>query len=702
MKISRRTFVILLILLISFLLILTFTLIVGMLSMLTSTELTFSTSNTEFTEWHLPDGAKARLGKGIINDIEFTPDGTRFYVATTIGVWEYDAKTGKELSLSKGERENILHIVFSTDGQELIGINRDNYMTNVKQWNTRNWDLISSIQDIGRINENGKRKYISTSDFSKKGLRFGCIGSSRENEINLWTITDEIHPPRHSNIKLNPNSKIGRAITISSDGRYIATTMLEKDSNSIFIWNADTGEHLDTLVGNKGRIVDLAFSPDGTILASGDIDEIVTLWDLKADVSNQIYKGTFSTSFIFAFSPDSKLLAYGDGRGKVRIFKVNEKENGIAKLNGQAKFELRNRGHKNKVSSLAFSPDGKILISGSEDGTIRGADVVSGKFLFLIPGHTVKAAGVAELTEEGRLLSFHSMDRQLSRWDIGTGTQLSSIYLSAMSTETMSYDGKTLVVEEWLSFSKNKFKMWNIRKRKSQAVLKGHLYSTTANPDYVFSIDGKLLASTDFYDLEGNILLWDLGNSRRSFLQTILFRLKSIPLTHTLSGHTDRVNTIVFAPNGKMLASHGSDKKLCLWNVKTGKNIFTQPDVRVSGNALAFSNNSNVLASGSSNRIVLWDSTTGERINQTRTNENVNTLLFSQDSKILLSGTSRSGSIQLFDTATLQLRSTHSGHSDDVSSLILLADGRTLVSVSEDGTMLLWDWNKLLQMRSQQ
>ena len=690
MKISRSTFLILLILFITILAILSLTFIAGMLLNRASNELTFPSSNVEYTKWQLPDGAKTRFGKGAINDIKFSPDGTRFAVATTIGVWMYDAKTGNEISLLEGDRNNILHIAFSSDGNTLKGVNHNYGYVKVMHWNTTTGKHLSSIQDT----ENGKLLY--TSDFSENGMRLAGIKVRNYNEVDLWTIGDTTIPMTISSIRMESESKIEPVIALSSDGRYLATTMSEKDNNPIQVWNADTGELLNILNENSHRIEHLAFSPDGTTLASGDSYHI-KLWDIQSNMSRVIYKSSYSSSWALAFSPNGKLIASGDDDGNVRICDANGEKQGLHSFLRQYQQKSSLKGHKNEVSALAFSPDNKILISGSEDGTIRGSDVISRNQLFVIPGHSMEMEGLVELTEENNLISLHGLERQLLRWDINTGHQLSGTYFSGKSPEALSHDGKTLLIKDWFTFSKNKFKLWSIPKRKIQAVLKGHNYESSAYPDFVFSPDGKRLASADFYDLNENILMWDIDNPRRSFFQTIFFRPKSINLTRTLSGHTDEVNSMVFSPNGKMLASSGYDKKLCLWNVQTGENIFTQPDHSVSSDALVFSPDNKILASGSYRTVVLWDTTTGLQINKTKAQDVVNILQFSPDNKILLSGTYTNGKIQLFDTQSLQLLSTHAGHANDISALLFLADGKTLVSASEDGTMLLWDWYKIAQ-----
>ena len=111
-----------------------------------STELIPPSSNTEYIRWQLPEGAKVRLGKGSINDIKFSPDGTRFAVATTIGVWMYDAQTGKEISLFKGDRQDIKGVAFSKDGRFLVGANSAG---GIPRWNATTGELHSIL-----VNEN--------------------------------------------------------------------------------------------------------------------------------------------------------------------------------------------------------------------------------------------------------------------------------------------------------------------------------------------------------------------------------------------------------------------------------------------------------------------------------------------------------------------------------------------------------------------
>lgn len=691
-RISRRLIVILLILLIFILAFLALSLFVGYFFNRDSRVITFPASNVDYSKWQLPEGAILRLGKGTINDIEFSPDGTQFAVATTIGVWLYDAKSGREISLLNGDRQDILDVAFYGDGKILLGVNR---RATIWQWNTASDVLLSSLQDIG------KRRHLYTSEFSKNGMRLAGVDIRQQNKVSLMTI-DLITGPRKTSIELDSEAKISPAIALSSDGRYLATAMSEEDNYSIQVWNTDTGELLNTFSESTSMIKDLAFSLDGTFLAIGNIDETIMLWDIASNISNVIYKGTYSSSLTLTFSPDGELLASGDDDGNVRILKVNDSKDGLARVMSQDIFKSGHRRHKDKVTALTFSPDGKILISGSEDGTIGGWDVTSRKQLFISPGHSVDITGLAEIRDENNLLSMHSLESQILRWDINSGKQLTGTYFFNKHPKALSPDGMTLVIEEWFPFIDDNYLIWNIPNRRKQSSLKGHDYNLSSYPQFVFSSDGSILASTDYMNEIGDILVWNTENAKRSFLQTVFFRPKSVNLTHTLSGHIDKVNAMVFSPNGKMLASSGYDKRLCLWNIQTGENIFTKSGNSVSGDALVFSRDSKILASGRYTRVVLWDTKTGEQINSTKADGAVNILAFSPDNKILLSGIFTNGNIQLFDAQSLESLSTHKGHTADVIKLLFLSDVNSLVSASEDGTMLLWDWEKISQTENSQ
>ena len=171
------------------------------------------------SRWPLPENAKARIGKGWITEIQYSPDNTRLAVASTIGVWMYDARSGEELSLLTGHTRIIRSISFSPDGQTLASGSEDNTI--------RLWDAVTG---------NHKTTLI--------GHTKGVV-----------------------------------SVSFSPDGRTLASGSWD---NTIRLWDAVTGNHKTTLTGHRGLVFSVAFSPDGQTLASGGYDGTMILWDITS------------------------------------------------------------------------------------------------------------------------------------------------------------------------------------------------------------------------------------------------------------------------------------------------------------------------------------------------------------------------------------------------------------------------------------
>ncbi|WP_084763412.1 NACHT and WD repeat domain-containing protein, partial [[Scytonema hofmanni] UTEX B 1581] len=260
-------------------------------------------------------------------------------------------------------------------------------------------------------------------------------------------------------------------------------------------------------------------------------------------------------------------------------------------LNAVYNVKERNRlqGHSELVISVAFSPDGKTLASGSADKTIKLWDVATGKISQTLTGHSKWVNSVA-FSPDGKTLASGSADKTIKLWDVATGklSQTLTGHSDGVYSVAFSPDGKTLA-----SGSGDKtIKLWDVATGKPSQTLTGHRDKVIS---VAFSPDGKTLASGSYDD---TIKLWDMATGKPS---------------QTLTGHRDKVNSVAFSPDGKTLASGSPDKTIKLWDVATGKLSQTLTGDSDEVSSVAFSPDGKTLASGSADKTIkLWDVATGK------------------------------------------------------------------------------------------
>ena len=668
-----------------------------------STELIPQPSSTEYTRWGLPEGAKARFGKGAINDIKFSPDGAQFAVATTIGVWMYDAKTGAEISLLPGDRHEFKGIAFSSDGNTLSGVNSDGIISR--------WDVGKGKQ-LPTFPQRETAGYLYTVDFSEDSTKLAIGILHRENhKVQVSNLVSGI-PPTITNIDVGEKEGLSPTIALAQDNRFIATSKEEKgDRYPIHVWNPDTGERLFTLQKDKQRYINtLVFSPDLKTLASCDWNTIF-LWDLDTKTVRTTFKTEWGLSAL-AFSPNSKLLACGDDYGVVNLWKVTDKQQGLAGKIIQNLSTLKLTKHREEIVALAFSPDGKMLLSGSKDGTVRAWDTTTGQQHYICTGHVSDVKDIAVSAEGNTLISVHHDEEMLIKWDINTGHPFSSSLLSSARPRTVSQDANKFVVSKL----GHKIQLWDTDKVRLQYNLNGHGYpSEYLSLVSAFSADEKMVAVTTSEYQIGTIHLWDIANPSKTLLDRI-FNPKSIQprytfqprrYTDTFQGNQQKVKALTFSPNGKILASCGDGVVTNLWSTETGDKLLTLSGDRSSIYNLAFSPDGNMLASADNSKIYLWDLTdltTAKLVKKIKTHKSAHELLFSPDGKTLVS--KGQSSIRLIDLISGTFLSIHTGNSDGlmsrgISKLIFLQDGKTLASAGRDGTILLWDWERICSFISE-
>ena len=377
-------------------------------------------------------------------------------------------------------------------------------------------------------------------------------------------------------------------------------------------------------------------------------------------------------------------------------------------------------GHSNAIGSVAFSPDGKTIVTGSGDDTLKLWDVASGRLLRIFTGHSKRVSSVA-FSPSGKMLVSASFDKTLRLWDIVSGQVLRTCsgHSGFVTSVNFSPDGKMIV-----SGSKDEtVKLWDVASCRLLRVFTGH---SDIIRSVAFSPDGKMVVSGG--DGQKPLKLWNVANGRElqsfaghsSGVVTVAFSpdgkkvmsgcwddtlklwdvVSGIELK-TFAGHSGDVGSVAFSPNGKTVVSGSEDKTLKLWDVVSGRELRTFLGHSNGVVTVAFSpDGKTVVSGGEDNTLKLWDVISGRELRTfSGYSDFVRSFAFSPDGLTVVSG-SRDKTLKLWDLVSGRMLRTFSGHSDIVTSVDFSPDGKTVVSGSSDKTLKLWEMASGRELRT--
>ncbi len=477
------------------------------------------------------------------------------------------------------------------------------------------------------------------------------------------------------------------AIAFSLDGQTLASG--SRSDRTVHLWDVQTQKRVGSLQfpGRRG-VTALSYSPDGKTLAVGYGNGDIVMWDPKTHEKTALLDTNSSVLSTLAFSPNGKLLASGGSEDPtISLWDVQTQT-----LMGSFDGHTRHDGAipDSEVSAVVFSPDGKTLASGSSiDDTVRLWDVANrAQIALLTELETDELESINSVTfsPNGAILASASDDTTIRLWDAHTQRRLGVIETDAGGVTSIAFhpaDGKTLAslngqFERGLRKGGDMaLRLWNVKTRKQIAVARNH---TAAIESVAFSPDGALLASAHH---DGVVRLWD-----RQIQKQIA----------TLTGHKAAVRSVTFSPDGTLLASGGKDRAR-LWNVRKRKQIaaFKHKEIVES---VAFSPDGKTLASVDESCIRLWDTRRKREVGALgkeppregpiRFRSTIRSVVFSPDGTLLASG-GIDNTLRLWNVQKRKEIFMHErAKSGDILAVTFSPDGKTLASAGTHKEINLW------------
>ena len=666
-----------------------------------------------------------RVGDGQLSD-RFTVEHT-----TT------DASGRTELILTLGPNPGLNTVGVSIRGIELATVTAEGVGAGVigMEGDHRTWHLPgTAVTRLGKgLLLQGDRAVAHSADG-----RYLAVASY----TGVWLYEAATYRP----LALLPIDNVN-SLAFSRDGT-VAVGVVGGVGLRIELWNVETGERIGTLShSGQGQVASLAFSPEGTILASGSTDQTIDLWDweTRSQIGSWKVRG-HSDLFPLAFSPDGSRLASGSDGGTVRLWEVaTQKE--VATL----------PGHTGQVNSVLFSPDGALLASaggfstdtGWYDSTIRLWDTAALREVATLREHEHgEAVYSLDFSPDGARLASGSMDRTVRLWDVATRALVTTLeYASQVQTVSFSRDAATLVVGAlgglWLRDMETgnvaelpgygglagkalspdgallamtgqrvdyDVKLWDLRTQSVHGLLEGHRAVTSV----AFSPDGASLAGGSF--VGPAIKLWNVADGR--VIGTFeggqgggmtavafspdgallaagsrggkinLWNVATLEWIAALPGHTTRIDALSFSPDGILLASGSYDGTARVWDVAAREQIAAWQEHSGTVHAVSFSPDGVLLATAGGVSVRIWDVAASEQIAVMEARGGNMSLSWSRDGTTLAAG--MYDRIKLWDVATRRETSTLDLDRGLANQVMFSPDGM-LIAGMHDRTTLMWD-----------
>jgi WD40 repeat protein len=630
----------------------------------------------DFNGEPLPPGATARIGtvrfrhEAGVHLIAFSPDGRTVYTGClgNAAVRAWSTTDGREVRRFGGNTV-IGALCVSADGRMLATGEQGNA---IRLWNTTTGQEARRMSvDLPEVRAN-----FGSPGPQVRWLRFGpgdatlFAGYQQGNIIIIWDLLTGKEMRR-----LTPDG--GGLFALSGDGKRLAT----RAGRGVAILDTATDRTTQTIAvsddaNNQRQMVTFALSPDGHMVVTSADDAVVQFWD--ANTGKEVRKATLAgMAGMFAFSPDSSQLAAisQDGEDGTVVALVDP---------ATGKERRRLAGFFSGTFALTFSPDGKTLATGGSGNTLRLWETATGTEVQPAAGHTGGVTTIA-VSPDGKLLATCSVhDKAVRLWDTTSGAEIRRLEGHAAGVDEVSFspDGKLLASSSW----NQPVRIWEVSTGDLLHTFIGH---AALGPYMRFADDGTILATGSrantvaLWDCKAGKLIRELPAPPHGLASLLTFHdgrllayenpetaddedrsiglwdVTANRLVRRFEGHKGRVNGVILSADTRLLASRGADKTIRVWEVASGAERCKFPEPGTTG---------------------LTGSWTGTQF-----------LAFSPDNRALVTCASDDSFARRWDLATRKELPPLAGHRSWVGAVEFSANGRILVSGSQDTTALTWD-----------